>query len=531
MNQCSGWGSYLKGSCYIESWSAAASRGITSGTGEGIGQAINSGVNNIDFKGAGKAFTDAASEAFAKIDLKGMGKKFGKFATEETNDFFKETKFDFDSKEFSAKFGKNIQEMQEIFLKNLDTGRMGRNFGDSFEKGFEGFDFSGRAETVGSEFKEAMDNFSWEIGEGIAKAVENMLTGIRDELIFNQLPYFLAAGALSTVVATGTPLAITYLYYKAKHNIGRPKLATEIKQANMFTPLAKPLNSLTSYFYPKKVTATFDNETTRRINEISKGMQNIRKNGGYFQNILFYGPGGTGKTMVSNLLADESAMSYIKMSGGDLAQYIKRGEHVTELNKLFDKMETSWRPWSSRPWVLFIDEAESLCRDRDNIPTAELLELQNAFLNRTGTQSKRFALVMATNRLEDLDPAVLSRIDHKIYIGPPAEAERIKIIKSYLPQFFSSYEIASLFTDELIGEIASQTEGFTGRSLFKLLNAIGNHRAMTDNNALTKELIMQTVSDFALQEKEVSERIKAKKSVSASFSVPGIQAQTAAACA
>ena len=81
--------------------------------------------------------------------------------------------------------------------------------------------------------------------------------------------------------------------------------------------------------------------------------------------------------MISHVIAEESGMSYVKMSGGDLAQYIKRGEHVTALNKLMDMLQTSWRPWSTKPWVLFIDEAESLCRDRGNLsklPTAEFFD-------------------------------------------------------------------------------------------------------------------------------------------------------------
>lgn len=531
MDVCSSWWSYFKPGCYIEEWAGAIPRGITKGGSEGLGKTIKEAMEHTDFSGVGTSFGNALSresENFFKaanidpakkikeivnnIDLNGVGTSLGNFANREVNNFA--TASNLDPNQFAARLGDTVQTTHETFLNHVDLGKMGRNVGDNLEKGWDGFELADRAQTVGSDIKDAMDNFSWEIGEGIQKSLGNTLTGIRNEM-FHQLPYFLSMGMLTTAVSLGTPLALYYLYYKAKHSIGRPKLATDVNQISLFRTMMSPLSSALSLFSSKKVKPTYNTETTRRIAEIGKAIKNIRRNGGYFQNALFYGPGGTGKTMISHILADESGMSYVKMSGGDLAQYIKRGEHVTELNKLFDKMERSWRPWSTRPWMLFIDEAEGLCKDRSKLPTPELLELQNAFLNRTGTQSKKFMLVMATNRLEDLDPAVLNRMDYKIFIGPPAAEERIGIIKSYLPQFFSSKERRDIFNDALVNDIARQTEGFTGRSLFKLLNAIANHRAMTDRNMLTKEIVLQTVRDFASQEQEIATRKSATQSTSA----------------
>lgn len=415
-----------------------------------------------------------------------------------------------DAEVITERIATGINKGSDAFYKNLNTGKSAKDLGDSMERAWDGFDFSGRADTVSSDLGRSFDIFSGHITEGMTDAFGNFLNGM-EGLLFRHLPVFLGAGALTTTVSLGTPLALYYLYYKAKHNIGRPKLATDVHQISLSQPLFSPISYIGSFFGKKSVKPSYDTETTRRITEVSKAMQNVRKNGGPFPNVLFYGPGGTGKTMISNILAKESGMSYVKMSGGDLAQYIKRGEHVTELNKLFDNLERSWRPWSVRPWVLFIDEAESLCGDRNLMPSAELLELQNAFLNRTGTQSEKFALVLATNLLERLDPAVLSRMDYKIFIGPPAEAERVRIIKTYLPQFFTSKERSNIFTDETVDEMAKNTEGFTGRSLFKLLNAIKNQKAITDQKVLTKEAVMRTVNDFAEQEQEIASRLEKKK--------------------
>lgn len=392
------------------------------------------------------------------------------------------------------------------FLKNINTAKMTGTGGGKINQAvnglLDGADISDIADRLGKEAEQALKQGSRGVGKGARAAATNVLGQVAQGVTLEVLPW-VAAGIMAL---TAAPLLMYYLYYRAKHYIGSPKLATEVQQRTIFTPLTESVNDVASRAMKTESKPVFNAEISRRVTDITRATNNIRRNGGYFQNVLFYGPGGTGKTLISERIAKNSGMSYVKMSGGDLAQYIKRGEHVTELNKLLDKMNCSWRPWSTRPWILFIDEAESLCRDRSKIPTAELLELQNAFLNRTGTQSTRFMIILATNRMEDLDEAVLSRMDHKIYIGPPAEPERVEIIKSYVPKFFTASERASFFKAPQIATIAKMTERLTGRALFKLLNDIANKKAATEDQKLTQPMIDITVKDIMLQEQEVEKR-------------------------
>lgn len=239
----------------------------------------------------------------------------------------------------------------------------------------------------------------------------------------------------------------------------------------------------------------FNDSIKETIEDIIDSIKNLKKNGGYFQNVLLYGPGGTGKTMFSKYIARNSGMNYIMMSGGDLAQYIKRGEHVTELNKLFEDAKNS-----SGPTIVFIDEAESLCRDRSQINRDELFELLNAFLNQTGEPSNKIMLILATNRPEDIDEAVLSRMDNKIEIGPPEFNERKNILKMYLTHFFSRREITNFFPEETLDQISHRTEGLTGRTLFKMLNALSTKKKCSKENRLSHEMIKQVVLRFVDQE-------------------------------
>lgn len=62
--------------------------------------------------------------------------------------------------------------------------------------------------------------------------------------------------------------------------------------------------------------------------------------------------------------------------------------------------------------VLFIDEAEAFFRHRHNAELSEHLRNSiNCFLYRTGTPSRKVMFILATNLPEQLDPALLSRVD------------------------------------------------------------------------------------------------------------------------
>jgi len=470
-------------------------RGVVGGTTDGIQTAIENAVEG--------AFTKLKSD-FQDINI---GKSAGEGLKELVNEFIAGTGVD------STGSAQTISTNAENFIKNLKLGGMvgvaGDQVNDAFETAFDNFDLGGKARRVGDELRDALNQGTKPLGKGAREAASNILGEVAKGVTLDILPW-VAAGIM---LVTAAPLSMYYFYHRAKHYIGSPKLATEVHQRTIFTPLTESVKNATSWALGSEPKPIFNADITRRITDITRATNNIRRNGGYFQNVLFYGPGGTGKTMISSYIAKNSGMSYVKMSGGDLAQYIKRGEHVTELNKLLDKMNCSWRPWSTRPWILFIDEAESLLRDRSKIPTAELLELQNAFLNRTGTQSTRFGIFLATNRMEDLDEAVLSRMDHKIYVGPPAETERVEIFKSYIPKFFTRSERASFFEANQIGKIAKMTAGLTGRAIFKLLNDIANKKAATNDRKLTQAMIDLTIGDFMRQEQEVEKRRAQKEAI------------------
>lgn len=275
---------------------------------------------------------------------------------------------------------------------------------------------------------------------------------------------------LSSIVKISMVFGLAFgMYY------GIASLVAKIR--NKLPPIEKPI---------------FQGNLELDVADIVATTQAQRESNGFFQNILLYGPPGTGKTMLSRWMAENSNMNYVLLTGGDFAQYISKGNHVGLMKDLFLKANAS-----NTPTVIFIDEAESLCLTREKIDRSELLELFNAFLQLTGEASKKVQLVLATNRLDLMDSAVLSRMDYKLLIDLPKADEREKIIKKYLPEFFEDHE--AVFSETLIEEIVEKTEGFSGRSLFKLINQLACVRA-SSKDAFTSDVLYSAVDRFINRE-------------------------------
>jgi len=61
----------------------------------------------------------------------------------------------------------------------------------------------------------------------------------------------------------------------------------------------------------------------------------------------------------------------------------------------------------------------------------------SAFLYRTGTETKDFMIVLASNVPESLDKAVIDRIDDMIEFGLPEKKERETMIRHYFDVYIT----------------------------------------------------------------------------------------------
>ena len=175
-----------------------------------------------------------------------------------------------------------------------------------------------------------------------------------------------------------------------------------------------------------------------------------------YRHILFHGMPGTGKTMVAERLAKHCGMDYAIMSGGDVIPLGKGA--VTELHRLFN-----WAERSSKGVLIFIDEAEAFLQRRTGGVTQSehMKSAINALLSRTGQPTRKFMLVLATNRPQDLDSAVLDRIDDSIAFPLPGEAERVALLDLYFTKYIG---LISKITQGING---SKTVGWTSATVQK----------------------------------------------------------------
>mmetsp|Transcript_7805 Transcript_7805/g.48389 ORF Transcript_7805/g.48389 Transcript_7805/m.48389 type:complete len:272 (-) Transcript_7805:2381-3196(-) len=147
--------------------------------------------------------------------------------------------------------------------------------------------------------------------------------------------------------------------------------------------------------------------------------------------VILYGPPGTGKTLLARAVAHHTDCTFIRVSGSELVQkYIGEGSRM--VRELFVMAR------EHAPSIIFMDEVDSIGSARmdssgggggDSEVQRTMLELLNQL---DGFESNhKIKVLMATNRLDILDPALLrpGRIDRKIEFPNPNEESRLAILK------------------------------------------------------------------------------------------------------
>lgn len=138
---------------------------------------------------------------------------------------------------------------------------------------------------------------------------------------------------------------------------------------------------------------------------------------------------GTGKTLLARAVAHHTECTFIRVSGSELVQkFIGEGSRM--VRELFVMAR------EHAPSIIFMDEIDSIGSSRiesgsggDSEVQRTMLELLNQLDGFEAT--KNIKVIMATNRIDILDPALLrpGRIDRKIEFPPPNEDARLDILK------------------------------------------------------------------------------------------------------
>lgn len=136
--------------------------------------------------------------------------------------------------------------------------------------------------------------------------------------------------------------------------------------------------------------------------------------------LLFYGPPGCGKTFFAEKFAEETGFNYLYVRGSDVASpYIDGGKG--KIANIFNEAR------QNAPTILFLDEVDSLIRDRSAHNNATTAGAVNEFLTQLNNCGEDGVLVIAaTNKPTDIDEAALraGRLELKYYIPQPDKDTR-----------------------------------------------------------------------------------------------------------
>ena len=149
------------------------------------------------------------------------------------------------------------------------------------------------------------------------------------------------------------------------------------------------------------------------------------------KNILFYGPSGTGKTMIAKALAQKTQVPFLSIKATRLiGEFV--GEGAKQIHELYDKAE------EISPCIIFIDEIDAIALDRKNQDLrGDVVEIVNALISEMDGLSERVGVctIASTNRIDSLDSSVRSRFEEEIEFILPSEKEIQQLIINNLKTF------------------------------------------------------------------------------------------------
>ncbi|KAL9275752.1 26S proteasome regulatory subunit 4 homolog A-like protein [Drosera capensis] len=209
--------------------------------------------------------------------------------------------------------------------------------------------------------------------------------------------------------------------------------------------------------------------------------------------VILYGEPGTGKTLLAKAVANSTSATFLRVVGSELIQkYLGDGPKlVRELFRVADELS---------PSIVFIDEIDAVGTKRYDAHSGGEREIQRTMLELLnqldGFDSRGdVKVILATNKIESLDPALLrpGRIDRKIEFPLPDIKTRRRIFTIHTSRM-------SLADDVNLEEFVMTKDEFSGADIKAICTEAGLL-------ALRERRMKVTHSDF----KKAKEKVMFKK--------------------
>merc|ERR1712113_450100 len=182
--------------------------------------------------------------------------------------------------------------------------------------------------------------------------------------------------------------------------------------------------------------------------------------------VILYGPPGTGKTLLAKAVAHETSATFLRLVGSELIQkYAGDGPKlVRELFRVADE---------NAPSIMFIDEIDAVGTKRYDSTSGGEREIQRTMLellNQLDGFDERgeVKVIMATNKIETLDPALLrpGRLDRKIEFPLPDLKTKKKIFGIHTKKM-------TLSSDVIFEDLVSSKDDLSGADIKAMCTEAG----------------------------------------------------------
>lgn len=196
--------------------------------------------------------------------------------------------------------------------------------------------------------------------------------------------------------------------------------------------------------------------------------------------VLLYGPPGTGKTLLAKAVAGEAGVRFKAVSGSDFEEKFV-GVGASKMRNLF--MDAK----KNAPCIIFIDEIDSMGGRRHSKQSNYDRQTLNSLLSEMDgfDGSKGVIVIAATNRLEDLDPALTrpGRFDNHFAVSLPVTAKERKVI---IDLYAKNKKLSS---DVDLDVFSKETMGSSPASIKTVLNEAAIIAARRNNGIITKAIL------------------------------------------
>ncbi|XP_077418591.1 outer mitochondrial transmembrane helix translocase [Vanacampus margaritifer] len=211
--------------------------------------------------------------------------------------------------------------------------------------------------------------------------------------------------------------------------------------------------------------------------------------------VLLFGPPGCGKTMIAKATAKASGCKFINLQASTLTDmwYGESQKLTAAVFSLAVKLQ---------PCIIFIDEIESFLRNRSSLDHEATAMMKAQFMSLWDgleTSSATQVMVMgATNRPQDVDPAILRRMPTTFHVGLPDTKQRHDILRLILAE-------ENLSSTINLKEIAEKTKDYSGSDLRELCRDAAMYRVRDYVRKEQMRQIAQQLGEIEREERPVDE--------------------------